>query len=87
MQKRLLSEDEIRTMQNTDIRTVDKNTLIDLNSVEIDEKQPLEERMTSFVRQVQNPNCLRVGDVAVKVVYKEKGPTFQQNVEDLLKNL
>lgn len=87
MQKSLLSEDEIRTMQNTDIRTVDKNTLIDLNSVEIDEKQPLEERMKSFVRQVQNPYCFRVGDVAVKVVYKEKGPTFQQNVEDLLKNL
>ena len=50
MQKRLLSEDEIRTMQNTDIRTVDKNTLIDLNSVEIDEKQPLEERIKSFDR-------------------------------------
>ena len=43
--------------------------------------------MVSFIKQIGNPYCFRVGDVAVKVVYKENGPTFQQNLEDMLMNL
>ena len=87
MEKGLISAEELRKMKDIDIRTVDKNQLIDLNSVVIDESKPVEERILSFIQQIRNPYCFRVGDVAVKVVYKENGPTFQQNLEDLLMNL
>ncbi|MFR5631422.1 MAG: DUF6870 family protein [Monoglobales bacterium] len=82
-----ISSDEWQRMKNVDIRTVDKNQLVDLNSVVIDENKPIAERIESFVQQIQNPYCFRVGDIAVKVVYKEKGPTFQQNLEDMLMSL
>lgn len=87
MEKGLISAEELRKMKDIDIRTVDKNQLIDLNSVEIDESKPVEERILSFIQQIRNPYCFRVGDVAVKVVYKENGPTFQQNLEDMLMSL
>ncbi len=87
MEKGLISAEELRKMKDIDIRTVDKNQLIDLNSVVIDESKPVEERILSFIQQIRNPYCFRVGDVAVKVVYKENGPTFQQNLEDMLMNL
>lgn len=87
MEKSLISSEELRKMKDIDIRTVDKNQLIDLNSVVIDESKPVEERILSFIQQIRNPYCFRVGDVAVKVVYKENGPTFQQNLEDMLMNL
>lgn len=87
METSFISAEELRKMKDVDIRTVDKNQLVDLNSVVIDESRPVRERMASFVQQIGNPYCFRVGDVAVKVVYKENGPTFQQNLEDMLKNL
>ena len=87
METSFISAEELRRMKDVDIRTVDKNQLVDLNSVVIDESRPVRERMASFVQQIGNPYCFRVGDVAVKVVYKENGPTFQQNLEDMLMNL
>lgn len=87
METSFISAEELRKMKDVDIRTVDKNQLVDLNSVVIDESRPVRERMASFVQQIGNPYCFRVGDVAVKVVYKENGPTFQQNLEDMLMNL
>ena len=87
METSFISAEELRKMKDVDIRTVDKNQLVDLNSVVIDESRPVRERMASFVQQIGNPYCFRVGDVAVKVVYKESVPTFQQNLEDMLKNL
>ena len=87
METSIISAEELRKMKDIDIRTVDKNQLVDLNSVVIDESRPVQERMVSFIQQIGNPYCFRVGDVAVKVVYKENGPTFQQNLEDMLMNL
>ncbi len=87
MDTSFINPEELRKMKDIDIRTVDKNQLVDLNSVVIDESRPVQERMVSFIQQIGNPYCFRVGDVAVKVVYKENGPTFQQNLEDMLMNL
>lgn len=87
MDTSFINPEELRKMKDIDIRTVDKNQLVDLNSVVIDESRPVQERMVSFLQQIGNPYCFRVGDVAVKVVYKENGPTFQQNLEDMLTNL
>ncbi len=76
---------KLSEMQNVDIRTVNKEDLVDLNSVKIDETLPIPERVDSFIQQIKNPYCFRIGDVAVKVVYKENGPTFQQNIEEALR--
>ena len=75
---------DLQRLRDVDIRTVDRSQLVDLNSIEVDESRPVSERMEEFVRKIKNPYCFRVGDVAVKVVYKENGPTFQQNFEEML---
>ncbi|HIS77266.1 MAG TPA: hypothetical protein IAB51_10760 [Candidatus Merdivicinus excrementipullorum] len=81
------SAEKLSEMQNVDIRTVNKDDLVDLNSVQIDGTLPIPERVNSFIQQIKNPYCFRIGDVAVKVVYKEDGPTFQQNIEDALRTV
>ena len=77
-------QERMQTMKEVDIRTVERCQLVDLNSVDIDEAATIAERMEDFIRQIKNPYCFRVGDIAVKVVYKEEGPTFQQNFEEML---
>ena len=80
-------KNEDATLKRVDIRSVDKSSLVDLNSVLIDESKPVQERVLSFLQQIQNPYCFRIGDVAVKVNYKSDGPSFQQNFEDLLRTM
>lgn len=78
---------DMDTMKGVDIRMVDKSQLVDLNAVHIDESQPVSKRIASFVEQVGNPYCFRIGEVAVKVKYRSNGPTFQQNMEDILRTM
>ena len=80
-------KNDVATLKSVDIRSVDKSSLVDLNSVHIDESKPVQERVLSFLQQIQNPYCFRIGDVAVKVNYKSDGPSFRQNFEDLLRTM
>ena len=80
-------KNDLDSLKSVDIRSVDKSSLVDLNSVHIDESKPVQERVLSFLQQIQNPYCFRIGDVAVKVNYKSGGPSFQQNFEDLLRTM
>lgn len=78
---------DVESLKGVDVRTVDKSKLVDLNTVHIDESQPVPLRVASFVEQIGNPYCFRVGDVAVKVKYRADGPTFQQNMEEILRTM
>lgn len=77
---------DIDAMKAVDIRNVDKSQLVDLNTVKIDDTKPVAERVESFLQQINNPYCFKIGDVAVKVNYKSEGPTFQQSFEEMLKS-
>lgn len=74
-------------MKDVDIVTVDPANLVDVTQVKIDESLPVGQRVADFITQVKNPYCFRVGKVAVKIAYQPTGPTFQQNMEDLLRTL
>ena len=49
-------------MKNVDIRTVDREELVDIRDVSIDRTLPKEERVRSFIQQIKNPYCFRCGD-------------------------
>ncbi len=71
-------------MKNTDIKTVDKDSLVDIRDVKIDRTLPTSERIKSFVQQIKNPYIFKVGDVVVRVSYKEKAPTLQEVFCDMV---
>ena len=81
------SGNDITSMKDVDIRSVDKSNLVDLETIQIDSSKPDQERIQSFQQQIQNPNCFLIGEVAVKVNYRSEGPSFQQNFEDVLRNM
>lgn len=77
----------LNSLKQVDIRSVDKKDLVDLNTVCIDDTAPVTQRVEQFIQQIRNPYCFRIGDIAVKVNYKSDGPSFQQNIEDLLRTM
>ena len=43
-----------------------------IQTIKIDEKLPPIERWFSYLRQVKNPYCVRVGDMAIKLNFPDE---------------
>lgn len=76
-----LSE-EGRLLREIDIRTVDKSTLTDIKEIEINTNLPVKSRIESYIRQVSNPYCVLVGDIAVKFVYSRTADTLSDKLKE-----
>lgn len=79
-------KDSINEMKNIDIKTVDKSTLIDIRTVTINEKLPVEKRIRQLVAKLHNPYCFLVGEIAVKIEYEDTEVTFEQRFERIMMN-
>ncbi|MCI6995399.1 MAG: hypothetical protein MR936_01075 [Eubacterium sp.] len=77
----------VEEMKAVDIRTVDRNTLVDICDVKIDRSLPLEERVRSFVEQIKNPYCFKCGNAVVKTSFLDTDVTLEECVESYLRNL
>lgn len=82
-----ISDEQLQKMQETDIQTVDIDTLTDLQEIQIDEKAPVEEKLQALMRQTNNLYVYRVGDYAVKICYEEEGPTIDEKMEQYINEL
>ena len=74
-------------LRNVDVRTVDPDTLTDIRDVKIDKSLPGDQRITDFVRQIQNPYCFKVGKVMVSVGFSRDGVTLEQRMNHYLTTL
>lgn len=72
-------------MKEIDIRTVERNSLVDIADIEIDENLPREARLANFIRQIKNPYCYRCGKAVVKVSFADTGVTLEDCLESYLK--
>ena len=52
-------EEELDRLRNVDIRTVDPETLVDIDGVIIRDDMPTEEWIMDFVKQIGNRYCFR----------------------------
>ena len=66
----MLSSAELKECSAADFSSAEVVT--DLREVQIDASKPIPERVESFLTQVGNPYLFKVGDVTVKVNYKDE---------------
>lgn len=71
-------------MNNEQIKSINKEELVDIRDVQIDSSLPTEEKIRSFVEQVKNPYCFKVGAVVVKVSYADKKETLNEQFANML---
>lgn len=76
--------EELEEMRAVDVKSVDRNSLVDLQEIKIDHNKPIEQRIREFVSQVKNPYCFKVGDVVVKVAFNPEGLSFEEQFEKML---
>ena len=62
-----LSQLDLETLKQVDVREVDLDSLVDIREIKLDQNLPRTQRIVEFIQQVKNPYCFRVGNVAVSV--------------------
>ena len=63
--------EELKAMQEVDVRTVEPATLKDIRDVHVNTDLPKPERTLDFIRQIGNPYCFRHGKYVVKVSFSD----------------
>ena len=72
--------EELKAMQEVDVRTVDPATLKDIRDVHVNTDLPKAERMLDFIRQIGNLYCFRHGKYVVKVSFSDTDVTLEQRL-------
>jgi len=75
----------LEQMKNVDIKTVDKSTLVDADTVRVDMNLSKIERMKETARQLINPYCFKCGKIAVKLAYADTTATVDDRMESFLR--
>lgn len=75
---------DLDALKNVDLKTVDRDTLVDIRDVNVNLELSKEERIVDFIRQIKNPYCFKVGKIIVKVSFNDNGPTLEEALINLL---
>lgn len=65
----VITAEDLRKMAQTDIRTVNKEELVDINDVKINTDLPYEERVLDYLRQIKNPYCYLDHGMIIKISF------------------
>ena len=76
-----VTSEELKAMSEVDIRTVDRSTLGDAESVNINTELSTEERISDYIRQIKNPYCYLYKGMVVKISFSGK-----RKLEDCMKD-
>ncbi|HWR28686.1 MAG TPA: hypothetical protein VN631_02535 [Negativicutes bacterium] len=79
------SQMDFSALKQVDVRTVNPDTLVDINDISVNTKLPKEERILDFIRQIGNPYCYRCGKVVVKISFCDTDATLEDRMESLLR--
>ena len=76
-----LTSEELKVLREVDIRTVDRSSLVDAESVNINTELSTEERIADYIRQIKNPYCYLYKGMVVKISFSGK-----RKLEDCMKD-
>jgi hypothetical protein len=75
----------LEQMKSVDIRTVDRDTLVDATGLLVDIDLPKIERMKGVKNYLGNPYCFKCGKVAVKLGYSQTTATIDDRMESFMR--
>lgn len=82
----MVSKEQLEQMEKANIKEADPAALADLLEVEIRGETP-EERLESYLAQVKNPYCFRVGKTAVRISFDAGEKPLEEKLKNHFKRL
>ncbi len=75
---------QLQQLQTIDIRTVDKNLLVDINEVQIPDNLSGTDKAEYFLENIRNPYCYKQGEYVVKVNFNQQGGNITGKLKDYI---
>lgn len=75
-----LTRAELDNMRNVDIRTVDRDSLVDIETIKVDTSFPKDKRMLMYLESIKNPYCFKCGQMVVKLKFDEGDMTLEDRL-------
>ena len=77
----------LQTLKDVDLRTVNRDALVERSTVKIDPNATREERLQSHITQIKNPYCYMDGKTAVKISFSDTNTTLEDCIAHYLKGV
>jgi len=77
--------DELANMKEIDNHSIQRDQLVGVKDIYIDERFSVTERICSFMEQIKNPYYCLVGDVVVRCEFTEGGPSLEEIIRKNMK--
>mgnify|MGYP007069907678 CR=1 FL=1 len=71
--------EKINELKKIDIRSLERENLVDIRNIKIDDNMNASDKVKSFLAQVNNPFVQRIGDYIVVVGYNDNS---NETIED-----
>lgn len=70
----------LKEMADIDVRSVSRDSLVDIKDVKIDIKKERKERVLEFLKQIKNPYCFICNGMIVKMNFSKDGETLEDRL-------
>ena len=74
-------------MKSINLKTVDRSTLVQRDSIRLEPTDPQNDRLRDFIRQIKNPYCYLDGKTVVKISFSKTETTLEDCLEHYLRGL
>lgn len=75
----------LNEMKNMNPETVDRSTLVDIATVDVDATLSKSEWISEYLRQIKNPYMFLCNGVVVKVAFAETNTTIEDKLEQYIR--
>lgn len=83
----MLTTSKLQQMRTLDPLCVDKDTLVDIQSIQINMNLSREERIMDFIEQIRNPYLFKCGNLIVQSVFSDSGVTLTDQLKQYLRTV
>ena len=77
----------LKEMSDVDVRSVSRDSLVDIKDVKIDMKKERKERVLEFLKQIKNPYCFICNGMIVKMNFSKEGETLEDTLNKYFRSL
>lgn len=69
---------ELETYKSVNLNGIDRERIVDINDIMIDQEKPKEERISAYLEKVGNPYLIRCGDLIVKMSFSDNDVRLEE---------
>ena len=73
---------ELEALREAAEGEIDRASLVDINTVKIDQSLPAAQRAEQYLEQIRNPYCFLCGETVVRLRFNDEGKDLKEHLKN-----